>query len=405
MRRARFVTGWAVVELAGDRPERALGAAAEVGIDFWDVTAPENFRLTLRVAYRNAAALCELARRLGLDGRVLCAGGLPLAWERVRRRRALLAGLALCVLALMASRLFIWRVEIRDTAGLSESVLRETLRECGVEVGCFWPGFSQDLTRNALLRRLPELRWATVNIRGGRAEVILRAAREAPTLEAEDECADIVARRGGYITRVEALRGTAAVEPGQTVLPGELLISGEAQGRYRSHGAARAIGTVWARTWYELSAVAPSEPLQAECGRCLSTRRALVFGKFRINFYKGYSICPVACAKMTEETELSVPGLLRLPLRLVCERVYECETSAAPAADVAALLRERLTERLRSALGDEGELLEARFTQSEADGLMVVTLYAECSEPIGVTQPMTAEQIASKSLEAEESNE
>ncbi len=405
MRRARFVTGWAVVALEGDQPERALGAAAEAGIGFWDVSAPEDFCLTLRVSYRNAAAICALARRLGLDARVLYAGGLPLVWERVRRRRALLVGLALCVLALTASRLFIWRVEIRDTAGLPESVLRETLRECGVEVGRFWPGFSQDLTRNALLRRLPELRWATVNIRGGCAEVILRAAREAPEPEAEGECADIVARRGGYITRVEALRGTAAVAPGQTVLPGERLISGEAQGRCRSHGAERAIGTVWARTWYELSAVAPSEPLQAERGRCLSTRRALIFGKFRINFYKGYSICPAACAKMTEETELSVPGLLRLPLRLVCERVYECETGAAPAADTAAQLREQLTQRLRSALGDEGEILKTRFTQSEADGFTVVTLYAECSEPIGVTQPMTAEQIASKSLEAEESSE
>lgn len=405
MKLARFATGWAVVELAGDAPERALGAAAEAGIRFWDAAVPEDFRLTLCVSYKDAAALCALTRRMGLDGRIVRAGGLPLLWKRVRRRRALLAALALCVLALTASRLFIWRVEIPDTAGLSESEIREALRECGVETGRFWPGFSQDLTRNALLRRLPQLRWATVNLRGGCAEVILRPVRQTPEREAEDVCANIVAARGGYVTRVEALRGEAAVVPGQTVLPGEVLIVGEAVGRYRSHGAERAIGTVQARTWYELSAAAPLEPLRAQRGRCVSTRWALIFGKIRINFYKGCSICPAACAKMTQETDLSVPGVFLLPLRIVRERVYECGTGAAPAADTADRLQEQLTQRLRSALGDEGELLQARFTQSAADGWLYVTMHAECSESIGVTVPMTAEQIASKSPVTEDSDE
>lgn len=254
----RFLTGWARLKIEGERPERILSLAAEAGIAFWAADAPEALSMGLCVRYRDAARLTRLGRRRGLDCEIVSAGGWPRVWRSLRGRVALLASLGLCALMLTVSRAFIWRVEITDTAGLSESVLREALRECGVDVGQSSLGFSQDLARNALLRRLPELRWVTVNLRGGTAEVILRPARDTPPIEAEDECADIVARCGGYITQVHALRGDAAVTVGQTVTAGQVLISGEAVGRYTSHGATHAIGTVRARTWYELSAAARS---------------------------------------------------------------------------------------------------------------------------------------------------
>lgn len=402
MRLRRFVTGWAVLEISGDGPERLLSAAAEAGVAFWDVSAPVDFAMTVCVRHRDMAQMEALVRRLGLDCRTIRAGGWPLVWRALRLRKALLAALCVCVLALVGSRLFIWRVEIPYMAGVPESELRAALAECGVDVGVFWPGFSQDLTRNALLRRLPELRWATVNLRGGCAEVIVRPKREAPAVVPEGECADIVAARGGYITQVQALRGKALVKPGQTVIAGETLISGEAVGRYASHGAVRAQGEVRARTWYELTAAAPIHARQTEEGRCISTRWALEFGKKRINFYKGCSICPPSCAKMEEETVLAVPGVFSLPLRLVRERVYETRETSAADDTLTERMQGDLLQRLRASLDDEGEVLQTRFSHARRDGWMLVTLHAECSESIGTTVPMTAAQIAAKSPQTEE---
>lgn len=405
MKGKHFATGWAVVELRGERPEQALSMVAEAGVTFWDVDTPSDHTMTVCVRYADAAALEALLRRKGMDARTLRCGGWPPMLKRLRHRWALIAALILCAAALGAGRLFIWRVEIADTAGLPESIVREALRECGIDVGVFWPGVSQDLTRNALLRRLPELRWATVNIRGGCAEVILRPARQTPETEPEAECADIVAVRGGYITQVQALRGEALVTVGQTVTAGETLISGEAIGRYGSHGATRAIGEVRARTWYELCAVAPLETLfQTQEGR-VATRWALIFGKSRINFYKGGSICASGCAKMTEETELAVAGLFRLPVRIVCERVYETSVQLASAESLAERLQNQLARRLRLSLADGGEILSMRFSQSESDGMLYVTLHAECSESIGRTVPMTAAQIAAKSPQTEDNDQ
>lgn len=397
-----FVTGRVVFAVAGDRPERILAAAAQRGIVFWDASAPKELSMTVCVRSRDAAELEGLARRMGLDCRRGKESGLPVVGRALRRRGALIAALGLCLAALTVSRAFIWRVEIADTAGLPESLVRETLRECGVDVGRCWLGLSQDLTRNALLRRLPQLRWATVNIHGGTAEVILRPAREKPAVENEDECADIVALRGGYITDVQALRGDARVAEGQTVTEGQLLISGEAVGRYTSHGATRAIGTVEARTWYEITAAAPVETVKAEREGCISTRWALIFGKRRINFYKGCSICPSGCAKMTEETVLAVGGVFSLPIRVVRERVYETSLESAADESRAGRMENALVQRLRAALPEDGEMTEVHFTQSVADGWLYVTMHAECRESIGATVPMTAEEIAAKTPQMKE---
>lgn len=402
MKLGRFVTGWALVRLEGDGPERVLSSAAQSALTLWDARSEGPFCMTVHLRARDEAALHALAARLGFSSRTLRAAGLPCLWARVRRRYALLGAVLLCVLALAASRLFIWRVEIEDTVGLSESLVRQALSECGVDVGSFWPGFSQDLTRNALLSRLPQLRWATVNRSGSTATVILRAAREEPEVEPEDECADIVAVRAGYVTEVEALRGEAVVKAGQTVLPGDTLISGEAVGRNGTHGALRAIGSVQARTWYELSAAAPLTGTQVDDSRCISVYRALIFGKKRINFYKGGSICPDGCAKMIEETELSIGEIFRLPLRLICERVFETQTIAADRETLAVQLEESLTQRLTAALPEGSEILDARFTQSESDGWLYVTLHAECVQPIGTTVAMTEAQIAAKSPHTED---
>lgn len=398
----RFVSGRAVLKTEGDRPERLLAAAAQAGIVFWDASAPQEMSLTLCVRGRDAPRVEALAQRMGLDCRTVSESTPSRLGRVLRRRKALIAALGACLLTLTVSRAFIWRVEIADTAGLSESVVRETLRECGVDVGRRWLGLSQDLTRNALLRRLPELRWATVNIRGGTAEILLRPAREKPPIENEGECADIVAVRGGYITQVRALRGAAVVKPGQTVLAGDVLISGEAVGRYESHGAARAIGTVQARTWYEMTAAAPLEECKTEQGPCICTRWALIFGKRRINFYKGCSICPPGCAKMTEETQAAVKGLFSLPLRIVREKLYKTETSTQPESGAAERMQRQLTEKLRAVLPDDGEIEQLRFTQSESGGWLYVTMHAECREPIGVTVPMTAGQIAAKTPQTKE---
>ena len=77
--------------------------------------------------------------------------------------------------------------------------------------------------------------------------------------------------------------------------------------------------------------------------------------------------------------------MFRLPVSLTCEIRTESALSAGmPSADV---LAQTLNETLQRRIGPDGEVLESHLTQSEQNGLLTVTLRAECEQEIGMEVP------------------
>lgn len=139
---------------------------------------------------------------------------------------------------------------------------------------------------------------------------------------------NIVARRAGLITKVEALEGGHGAA-GATVTEGQLLISGVSETEHIGARFVHSMGAVWARTWYELSVSVPLQITQPAAGSRSHSRWALDIGKHRIKFYGKGSITGVDCDKITYYKPFTLPGGLRLPLTLVWERITAWEGAAA----------------------------------------------------------------------------
>ncbi len=406
MRGFRWLGGWAAVKITGAAPERFLSALAERGIPFWQAAPPENFVLRVKIPARWEKLVKPLAESMGCEGIVERRGGLPFFARRSARRPLLLAGIMVCLGLLAASRLCIWDIEIIGCETLSQREVREALAECGVDIGEFWLGLSQDGIRNSMILRLPEIRWMTVSIRGSHARVIVREARRGGDPEPLEEYGKIVAEKAGLITEVYDLRGTAVVEKNQVALPGETLIGGYVTGRFHVQGAARAVGEVWARTWYEHTAAAPvTVNMTSHNEKTVSL--SLIFGKKRINFYKGSSICPMNCDKIIYVYPFAVEDVFALPIALEKTVFSPYERDGLRAEELRSELEQQLMTELLQDIGEEGEVLSSAFTSSERDGVLYVTLRAECREEIGRTVPLTEAElmdIQSKIPETEEAD-
>ena len=390
----RYITGWAAVEVSGAEPERLLYALAERGITFWGATPPRDFSLTVLIPESAAKLIVPLSAAMGCEGRVRAHYGLP-ALLRKFRRRHLLVCCALAVLGLLyAGSAYVWDIDITGNETIPEGVIRQALSQCGVDIGAYWPSFSQDTIRNGMMLRVPRIRWMTVTIRGGHAHVIIRETREHLPVVREREYANIVAAKAGLVEDIQDFRGTAVTEEGRTVLPGEVLIGGYITGRVGVQGPARAIGSVTARTWYEWTAQAPLNVGKKTGEGHRRVQWALIVGKTRINFYKDSSICPAGCDKIIESYTLARKGLFALPVTLekTVFTSYECET--VPAAGLPQDMEDQLSNLLRREVGEDGEILSCQFTASEGDGLLYVTARAECREQIGRDELMTETDIA-----------
>ena len=396
LRLVNALRGSVRLEVEGAFPERFLNLCAQRGILFWNVEWMETTRLRLTVTRRGSRQAAALGER------TLCivtpAGrkGMPYFLARFRKRYAFWVGMGLSMAAVCVLSSFVLTIEVKGNTNVPTAQILTELRRQGLGIGTFGPGLDERTVGNKVLLQLPQLSWLSINLYGTRAEVLVREAVEAPELVDAQEYGSVVARASGIVTRVEALTGEAVVKVGDTVLEGETLISGTVHLEGPAYSdkpeigqiQVRASGRVYARTWRTMAA---QLPLEAQVKRYTGEetnlwsvtalgRRTDFFGKGGISFDR-YD-------KISHTWTLTLPGGEEMPLAVQREtcRAYELETLAVEPDAAQAMLKERLLEALEETVG-EGETVSTEFAVETADGMLTITLQAECREEIGKFVP------------------
>ena len=401
LRLVNALRGSVRLEVEGAFPERFLNLCAQRGILFWNVEWMETTRLRLTVTRRGSRQVAALGER------TLCivtpAGrkGMPYFLARFKKRYAFWVGMGLSMAAVCVLSSFVLTIEVKGNTTVPTAQILTELRRQGLGIGTFGPGLDERTVGNKVLLQLPQLSWLSINLYGTRAEVLVREAVKAPELVDAQEYGSVVARASGIVTRVEALTGEAVVKVGDTVLEGETLISGTVHLEGPAYSdkpeigqiQVRASGRVYARTWRTMAAQLPLEAqvkryTGEEANRWSVTalgRRTDFFGKGGISFDR-YD-------KISHTWTLTLPGGEEMPLAVQREtcRAYELETLAVEPDAAEAMLKERLLEALEEAVG-EGEIVSTEFAVETENGMLKVTLQAECREEIGTFVPDSTTQ-------------
>jgi len=387
-----LLQGTVNVEITGLDPERFLNLCAQSGVRFWGLERLGDGILRLTVAWSHRKRLEEPARRAGCVVEELEREGLPAFLLRFRRRYALLLGLTLTLAAVIGCSQFILVVDVEGNETVPTAVILSQLHHEGLRPGAYGPSLSVRDIANAALLELPDLSWMAVNLHGIRAQVLVRERVERPELTDRKVHGDIVAKAAGIVSSIDAWSGDRAVQPGATVLPGDVLIRGSLKldppqysEREPIYVPVRAMGKVEGHTWRTLWA---SIPLTAEVKTAEDDEKALwslsILGQ-RVNFYQNSGFLPGKYDKIIKTWNLTLPGGLVLPLTLRQEKLTAYETAPAQVDQEAAqsMLEERLAARLAALMGEKGEVINRHFSAGVNDGMLLVTLTAECREELG----------------------
>ena len=401
LRLVNALRGSVRLEVEGAFPERFLNLCAQRGILFWNVEWLETTRLRLTVTRRGSRQAAALGERTLCTVTPAGRKGMPYFLARFRKRYAFWVGMGLSMAAVCVLSSFVLTIEVKGNTTVPTAQILTELRRQGLGIGTFGPGLDERTVGNKVLLQLPQLSWLSINLYGTRAEVLVREAVEAPELVDAQEYGSVVARASGIVTRVEALTGEAVVKVGDTVLEGETLISGTVHLEGPAYSdkpeigqiQVRASGRVYARTWRTMAA---QLPLEAQVKRYTGEetnlwsvtalgRRTDFFGKGGISFDR-YD-------KISRTWTLTLPGGEEMPLAVQREtcRAYELETLAVEPDAAQAMLEERLMEALEEAVG-EGEIVSTEFAVETENGMLTVTLQAECREEIGTFVPDSTTQ-------------
>ncbi|MGI5936553.1 MAG: sporulation protein YqfD [Oscillospiraceae bacterium] len=387
------ILGYVRVEVSGAQPVNVLNLCADTGVKFWWVEYVDEFTLRLTVRSRHLPKLQDLVRRGQCSVKWVKPCGFPVHLKKLRGRYVLLAGLLACLAALAWSSLHIWEIEVKGNETVPAWRILGALDECGVGIGSFWPSISTEDVRSRVQLILPEISWLTVNVQGSRAEVLVRERTLKPEIVDEKTPHDIVAGKTGIISEMRVYRGAAAVSVGQTVLAGEKLVSCYVPSSFAPPRMVHALADVKARTWYEISAAAPLKYREKAYTGRESTKYALILGTKRINFYLNSGISEPNCDKIITVDQLKWENVFALPVKLVTEKYLEFETRSVPEdrSGLRKRLEAQLMSRLLEQIGEDGKVVSSQYSFSEKNGLLTVTLRAECTEQIAVKQPIVVQ--------------
>jgi similar to stage IV sporulation protein len=368
-------------------PERFLNLCAHNSVAFWGIERIDGVAMEVTIPAKDAARAEEFAVRLGGSLKVIRQSGAVFFLARFKKRYALLAGMVICLAALLISGRYIWDFSVEGNFVLADEEILQALRETGITIGTPVSSVDIEAIRNHMLLKMDGLIWVSVNVTGSHATVVVRERAEKPDIFCRSTPVNIVAEKAGLITRIDTLSGSAKVFTGDTVEQGQLLVSGLVDSGRLGVRLMNARAEVTARTWTELKAVTPTGAVGKNYTGRSKTRTALVFVGRRINLSFRSSQPYAMCDKISKTSVLRLPQNVVFPIALVRETYVEYEpVSYRMAEDVAEdFLRIALEEELNKGIV-RGEILSGQFTFRPSPGLATAVLTAEAIERIDLSR-------------------
>lgn len=375
----RSIDGVVDVEITAAEPEKALTEITRSGIEIRGVCREKDLVCAFSVRRRDDRKLAALCKKHGWSHKVIRQRGIYYNLTCLIHRKMLLFGMGILLFTVLflPTRVLFVRVEGNDRIPTNRII--SAAEESGIHFGTSRRYVRSEKVKNTLLDKIPQLQWAGVNTNGCTAVISVRERTDSPVSRGKGTVSSIVADRDGYILSCVVTQGAAKIQPGQSVLKGQILISG-----YTECGiciqATQARGEVIAQTSRELTVTAPTKCEKRSGLTKKHQRISLLLGKKRIFFWKGSGISDTGCGRMYKQYDLTLPGGYRLPIAL-CVDIYQSYDLAEAEGEVSSLesfARNYLTSKMVS-----GQILSSREKIQRSGDILLCKGRYVCTESIG----------------------
>ncbi len=219
-------TGYVRVRLTGRSPERFFNLCRSSKILLWNIACEKEeyrFFLLLPDFYR----IRPFARKAGVRVRIQEKLGLPFFLYRNRKRKLFAVGAASFFLLLFVLSRFIWNISFSGNLLFTDDVLTGQLREIGVCYGMPKRGVDCDRIEEELRSRCSRIVWVSAHVSGTRLQIRIRENETADGIPLREESPrNLVAETAGTVVSILVRAGKAAVQPGDEVEKGQILVEG-----------------------------------------------------------------------------------------------------------------------------------------------------------------------------------
>lgn len=383
MRILNFIFGYRIFVCPVKYAEDILNVFMKYRIIYWNMEKSEE-NISFRILSKDNKNVVALFLRAGIE---ICrneAHGIPHILYRYRKRFGLMAGAAIFAVLVYVSGEYIWEINITGNYNVSEAEIKSELAKYGLAEGARKKGLDSDYIEHSLLIGTEKISWIKINFFGTSANVTVREIENPQAKKAKSSNpSNLVSTCDGQIERITVYEGQPVVNIGDSVLEGDLLVSGIIESKNAEARYTKASGEIFAKTVKQIHIEIPLEYEKKVYTGEVKKQKTLNFFAKSINLFINGGNFDSEYDKIEKEEYLTIFNLITLPVSIGTNeyREYRYETAKRSETEAVKLAYYELLletqDLLRSA-----ELLKKTVKADFRDEAYVIDCELYCIENI-----------------------
>ena len=369
-------------------PDKLLTELTLMDIDMINAEKTDEIHINFETDFINYKKIKSI-KALPFNARIthIKKSGILSIVPRLKKRLYFIFGFLFCMILLLYATGHIWTVEVTGNNMLDNGFVLSVLKNEGFYEGVSKSGINVRNIQNNILMKHKELSWIWIYIKGTHAVCEIREATPIPDVENANSYNNVVASTDGIIMEVMPNKGRQAVNIGDAVKAGDLLIGGISETQYGDIRFINASGKVMALTHHIAEGeYSHTKELRYLTGKKSNNITLNIFGKsFKIkkgseNKYKDFDF-KEKIHKNSLFDKISLP--ISFTIGEYCEIIKEYEKISDD--EVINTACERLYADAKSTLPENTKILGKLLEHNKNDkGNIYVKVTLVCMEDIAV---------------------
>lgn len=220
-----------IVELCvhGENIERFLNMCSHHNIPIYNIRKTEE-ECYLIISAANFFLIKNIVRKSNIKIKIVKKQGIFFRIKKHTKRKLFFIASFLCLLLLWIGSHFLWGIRIEGNHSITNDLITEFLQTQGIYYGMPLSKIPINELKTNLRNSYEEITWVSLYLEGTNLHISLKENDTAnPTSQNKVSSADLIATQEGIVDSIVVRQGTGMVKAGDTVHPGDILISGKVE--------------------------------------------------------------------------------------------------------------------------------------------------------------------------------
>ena len=245
-----YILGYVNILVEGYFVEKFINICNKQKIFLWNLKRSKTTIIYTNVSIKDFKKLKPIAQKTKCKIKIKSKKGLPFIFNKYKKRKIFVIGLAMVLITIFTLSKFIWNIEVIGNEKINADEIIQIANENNLKIGKFKNKVDTKKIINKLRLERDDIAWIGIEIKGTNAIIKIVESIPKPNIIDDEEFCNIVATKDAIIKKISAQNGTPVVKEGEIVKKGTVLIAGWLEGKYTGTRYVHATGSVQGKVWY-----------------------------------------------------------------------------------------------------------------------------------------------------------